>query len=142
VEAEDNAMVLMEHESGVLSHVQCGFNYFDPFGHHGDGQEKSTVSLWGSQGNMHLIGYDWAPAGVEMAIEGSPEPVKYIADPEEYVWQQGASVVADCLAHGSISLITPEHALHVLEIIEAANQSQSSGQRIRLTSTFDYPVVK
>ena len=30
VEAEDNAQVIMEHPSGVLSHVQCGFNYFDP----------------------------------------------------------------------------------------------------------------
>jgi predicted dehydrogenase len=32
VEAEDNAMVLMEHANGVISHVQCGFNYFDPYG--------------------------------------------------------------------------------------------------------------
>jgi predicted dehydrogenase len=30
VEAEDNAMVLMYHGNGTLSHVQCGFNYFDP----------------------------------------------------------------------------------------------------------------
>jgi predicted dehydrogenase len=40
VEEEDNAMVLMEHHSGALSHVQSGFNYFDPYGHEGAGQEK------------------------------------------------------------------------------------------------------
>lgn len=141
VEAEDNAMVLMEHESGVLSHVQCGFNYFDPFGHGGEGQEKATISLWGTRGNMHLIGYDWAPAGVEISTEDSPKPVRYVADPGDYVWQQGATVVSDCLANGSLTLITPEHALHVLEIIEAAHQSQSQGQRVRLQSSFDYPIV-
>src|SRR5687768_8147577 len=30
VEAEDNAIVVMDHGNGILSNVQCGFNYFDP----------------------------------------------------------------------------------------------------------------
>ena len=34
VEAEDNASVLMDHGNGVISHVMCGFNYFDPHGPH------------------------------------------------------------------------------------------------------------
>ena len=38
VEAEDNAMVIMEHAKGILSHVQCGFNYFDPHGLEGRGR--------------------------------------------------------------------------------------------------------
>jgi hypothetical protein len=29
VEAEDNAMVVMNHGNNIISHVQCGFNYFD-----------------------------------------------------------------------------------------------------------------
>src|SRR6185295_2542477 len=33
--AEDNAQVLMEHQGGALSNVQCGFNFFDPHGHQG-----------------------------------------------------------------------------------------------------------
>ena len=40
-----------------------------------------------------------------------------------YVWQQGASVIAECLATGKEPLIAVEHALHVLEIIEAARAS-------------------
>jgi predicted dehydrogenase len=142
VEAEDNAMVLMEHRQGIISHVQCGFNYFDPYGHEGAGQEKSTISIWGSHGSMHLIGYDWAPFGVEIATVESPQPVREVKEAGDYVWQQGASVVAGCLANGSTTLITPEHTLHVLEIIEAANKSQTSGKRIELVSTFKYPVVQ
>ena len=52
VREEDNAMIIMEHEKGVLSHIECGFNYFDPYGHLGKGQEKATISLYGSHGNM------------------------------------------------------------------------------------------
>ena len=67
VEAEDNAMVLMDHGEGVMSHVQCGFNYFDPYGHQGKGQDQHTITIWGTQGNMGLVGYDWAPFGVDLA---------------------------------------------------------------------------
>src|SRR5688500_13473482 len=63
VEAEDNAIVLMDHGNGTISNVQCGFNYFDPYGHEGEGQEKPTITVWGTKGNMALVGYDWAPHG-------------------------------------------------------------------------------
>ena len=38
--------------------------------------------------------------------------------------------------------INVEHALHVLEIIEAARKSQATGQRIQLVSKFPWPMVK
>jgi predicted dehydrogenase len=142
VEAEDNAMVLMDHGGGVLSHVQCGFNYFDPYGHEGKGQEKPTISIWGTEGNMALIGYDWAPLGVDLATSWT-EPAKRLSiDPEGYVWEQGASVVAECLATGKEPLITAKHALHVLEIIEAARASGQSGQRVALKSSFAWPLIR
>jgi predicted dehydrogenase len=143
VEAEDNAMVLMEHASGALSHVQCGFNYFDPYGHEGAGQDKPTISIWGTQGNMHLIGYDWAPFGVDMATRETDEKtIRYATDTGTYVWQEGASVIAESLVKGTEPLIAVEHSLHVLEIIEAARKSQEEGKRIQLQSTFKWPVVK
>lgn len=141
VEEEDNSMVLLEHTSGALSHVQSGFNYFDPYGHAGKGQDKPTVSIWGTKGNMHLIGYDWAPFGVDMATEEKEETTRYATDTGSYVWQQGASVISEALATGTEPIITAPHALHVLEIIEAAHKSQDSGKRIQLQSTFKYPVV-
>jgi predicted dehydrogenase len=141
VEAEDNAMVLMEHESGALSHVQSGFNYFDPYGHGGAGQTKATISIIGTAGNMHLIGYDWAPAGVELWTADQSRSQVLVRDPGTYVWQEGASVVAECMATGKEPLITPEHARHVLEIIEAARESQASGRRVKLKSQFKWPVV-
>ncbi|MBL7870892.1 MAG: Gfo/Idh/MocA family oxidoreductase [Cyclobacteriaceae bacterium] len=141
VVAEDNAMVLMEHAHGALSHVQCGFNYFDPYGHEGTGQDKPTISIWGTKGNMNLLGYDWAPFGVDLATTDHEKTNRYATDTGSYVWEQGASVIAESMVSGTIPLIAAEHALHVLEIIEAARESQASGKRISLTSTFTYPVV-
>jgi predicted dehydrogenase len=141
VVAEDNAMVLMDHGNGVISHVQCGFNYFDPYGHTGKGQQGHTVSVWGTKGNMGLVGYDWAPFGVDLATTDAETPVRYVEDAGTYVWQQGASVIAESMVTGTEPLIAAEHALHVLEIIEAARASGMNGQKIQLQSTFKWPVV-
>jgi predicted dehydrogenase len=141
VEAEDNAMVLMDHGNGVMSHVQCGFNYFDPYGHEGKGQENHTVTVWGTQGNMGLVGYDWAPFGVDLATTDHEKPERFVPDPGSYVWQQGATVVAHALATGVEPLIAVEHALHVLEVIEAARTSGRTGRKIGLQSTFKWPMV-
>jgi predicted dehydrogenase len=88
VEAEDNAQVLMDHGNGVLSHVMCGFNYFDPHGHEATNQTLHSIQIYGDKGNMRLIGYDWEPNGVVMdhryctkkmrrAISGRKAPPKW-----------------------------------------------------------------
>ena len=53
----------------------------------------------------------------------------------------GASVIAESLATGTEPRINAEHALHVLEIIEAARESQATGKRINLQSTFKWPMT-
>jgi predicted dehydrogenase len=141
VEAEDNAMVLMDHGEGVLSHVQCGFNYFDPYGHEGTGQQSHTITIWGTNGNMGLVGYDWAPFGVDLATTDHEQPQRFAVDAGTYVWQQGASVIAESLATGLEPRIAVEHALHVLEIIEAARESGQSGKRVALRSRFTWPMI-
>ncbi|MBX2901064.1 MAG: Gfo/Idh/MocA family oxidoreductase [Cyclobacteriaceae bacterium] len=141
VVAEDNAMVLMDHGNGILSHVQCGFNYFDPYGHEGSGQDKPTISIWGTHGNLQLIGYDWAPFGVDVATHDNEKTRREATDTGTYVWQEGASVISEKLATGNEPLIAALHALHVLEIMEATRASQLTGKRIEIKSTFKYPVV-
>jgi predicted dehydrogenase len=90
---------------------------------------------------MALVGYDWAPFGVDLAVSWTEKPIRYEPDPKDYVWQQGASVVAESLVKQTEPRINVEHALHVLEVIEAARTSGQTGQRIKLTSTFKYPMI-
>ena len=141
VEAEDNAMVLMDHGDGVLSHVMSGFNYFNPHGHEGKDETRYTVSLVGTEGFMGLVGYDWEPQGVDVATRAQPRVARVATDAKGYVWQQGAALAAESLATGRELRVTPEHALHVLEIITAARESQEAGRRVALTSTFRWPLI-
>ena len=141
VTEEDNAMILMDHGNGIISHVQSGFNYFNPHGHEGSKETRHTISIVGSQGFMGLVGYDWEPLGVDLATKDSPEIQRHVTDAQGYIWKQGAVLAAECLVTGKELLVTPEQALHVLEIITAARESSATGKQISLTSTFKWPIV-
>jgi predicted dehydrogenase len=141
VEAEDNTMVLLDHGNGTFSHIQCGFNYFDPHGHDGSELERNSISIIGTHGYMEMVGYDWAPHGVDLATRDQPTPKRNAADSQGWVWQQGAAMIAECLATGKEPLITAEHALHVVEILEAARSSGETGSRVELRSTFKWPLI-
>jgi predicted dehydrogenase len=141
VTEEDNAMVLMDHGNGVISHVQSGFNYFNPHGHDGSKETRHTITIIGNEGFLGLVGYDWAPLGVDLATKDSPKLERHVTDAQGYNWQQGAVLAAESLVNGRNLLVNPEQALHVLEIITAARESQASGKRIALTSNFKWPVI-
>ncbi len=141
VVAEDNSVVVMDHGNGRLSHIECGFNYFTPYDHNERDQSHRTITITGSQGVISMVGYDWAPLGVDIANFANSHQTRVAAEPHDYVWECGATMVAECLATGREPRFTPEHALHVVEIMSAANLSQSTGRRIALTSSFKWPVV-
>jgi predicted dehydrogenase len=142
VEAEDNAHVLLEHDKGVISHVMCGFNYFDPHGHEAGSQALHSIQIFGDKGNLRLIGYDWETNGVVLDNSWDEPPKLLSTEKGNYVWQQGATVIGESLVNKTEPLINVEHALHVLEIIEAARASSSTGKKIILKSTFPWPIVK
>lgn len=141
VEAEDNAHVLLEHDKNIISHVMCGFNYFDPHGHEAKGQSLHSIQIYGDYGNMRLIGYDWETSGVMLDTSWT-EPAKlYATESEGYEWQEGARVTGESIVKGIEPRINVEHALHVLEIIEAARKSSATGMKVNLQSTFKWPMV-
>lgn len=141
VEAEDNAHILLEHEKGVISHVMCGFNYFDPHGHDAKGQSLHSIQIYGDYGNMRLIGYDWETSGVMLDTSWTDPPKLYATESEGYEWQEGARVTGESIINGIEPRVNVEHALHVLEIIEAATKSSATGMKIKLQSTFKWPMV-
>ena len=142
VEAEDNAHLLLEHDNNVISHVMCGFNYYDRFGHQARDQKLHSVQIYGSEGNMRLLGYDWETNGVAIdTIKTNGEEQLLCTDKGGYEWREGAKVVGESMLKGTEPRINAEHALHVLEIIGAARKSQETGMRISLQSKFPWPMV-
>jgi predicted dehydrogenase len=138
---EDNAHVLLEHANGVISHVMCGFNYFDPHGHEAKGQELHSIQIFGDKGNMRMIGYDWETNGVILDDSWERPGVLHEKETGGYQWQEGATKVGESIVNKTEPRINVEHALHVLEIIEAARKSSATGMKIKLTSTFRWPMV-
>jgi predicted dehydrogenase len=141
VEEEDNAHVLLEHANGVISHVMCGFNYFDPHGHEAKGQELHSIQIFGDKGNMRMIGYDWETNGVILDDSWERPGVLHEKETGGYQWQEGATKVGESIVNKTVPRINVEHALHVLEIIEAARKSSATGMKIKLTSSFRWPMV-
>lgn len=141
VVAEDNAHVLLEHDKNVISHVMCGFNFFDPHGHEAGNQQLHSIQIFGDQGNMRLIGYDWETNGVVMDTSWTEPPKLVATDKGGYEWQEGATVTGESIVKGTEPKINVEHALHVLEIIEAARKSSATGMKVKLKSKFPWPIV-
>ena len=141
VNEEDNAHILLEHDKGVISHIMCGFNYFDPFGHEAKNQTLHSIQIFGDKGNMRLIGYDWEPKSVVLDNSWTEAPQVVQTDDGGYQWQEGATHIAGALSKNIEPRINVLHSLHVLEIIEAARKSSKEGIKVKLISSFPFPMV-
>ena len=141
VNEEDNAHILLEHDNGVISHIMCGFNYFDPFGHEAKNQTLHSIQIFGDKGNMRLIGYDWEPKSVVLDNSWTEAPQVVQTDDGGYQWQEGATHIAGALSKNIEPRINVLHSLHVLEIIEAARKSSKEGIKVKLISSFPFPML-
>jgi predicted dehydrogenase len=137
-EVADNEMLIMDHGNGVLSHVQSGYNYGSADGHSGR-TDQYTIDFWGTEGDMHLCGYDWGPHGVDVTTLKEPR-IRYAEDTAGYRWQNGGAYIAERIATGRPSLVTAEHALHVLEVMAACHKSSRTGKRVDIESRFKWPL--
>jgi predicted dehydrogenase len=143
VEAEENAMLVMDHGNGIFSQVMTGFSLFDKARRHDElEKEKYTLEIFGDGGVMNLVGYDWGPAGVDLATKDEPMIKRYCTDRKGFTWEQGASYVAERLLTGERSLITAEHALHCIDIMSACVKSSRTGKYVDTRTSFEWPVFK
>jgi predicted dehydrogenase len=88
-----------------------------------------------------LIGYDWETNGVVLDNFENQPPKLFEKEKGGYEWQEGARVTGESIVKGTEPRINVEHALHVLEIIEAARKSSATGMKIKLKSKFPWPMV-
>lgn len=140
VEADDNTVLLLDHGNTVYSVIQTGFVYAAQ-------RDDWTVQLVGTRGALTMGGYAWEPEevsiyrGDRVKAPGRWETVE-LEEQEPYVWQSGATYIAECLAKGEKPLLSGEHAVHVLEVMLAAKRSAQTGQRIQIASTFSWPLLQ
>jgi predicted dehydrogenase len=68
-------------------------------------------------------------------------PQTHQTDDKGYQWQEGATRIAAALSNNIEPRINVLHSLHVLEIIEASRKSSKQGIKVKLSSSFPWPMV-
>ena len=106
---------------------------------YGPYHDERTIELVGTKGSINLLGWDWAPKGVEIWDAEAGTWKVICEDQKGYKWYQGGSYLAWCLATGEKPLMTIEHAFHVLEVMLAAKKAAETGQRVEVHSQFSAP---
>ena len=104
-------------------------------------ETRHTIQFYGSKGYMGLVGYDWEPLGVDLASETEPHYQRHATDAEGYIWQKGAYAGVRNSGHREGAPVhTRARAArcgnHLLR-----RESQATGKRVDLKSTFKWPVV-
>ncbi len=139
VEADDTTALILDHGDAVYSVVQSGFVYAAQ-------RDDWTVQVIGTAGAMIMGGYAWEPGAVSVYRGDTVKtPRRWEAiphDPAGFAWQSGATYIAECLATGERPLLSGEHAVHVLEVMQGARRAAQTGQRVQIASTFRWPLLE
>lgn len=128
VEAEDNAHVLLDFGDAIFATVTTGFtiqNYRCP-----------ALELYGSKGTAQMLGDDWAPKGYEMFSNSTGTWETIAESAPDWPWTDGLRHLAECIQQGTRPSITPEHGLHVLEVMLKAKEAGRTGCAQTIETTF------
>lgn len=128
VEAEDNAQVLLDFGDSAYGVVTSGFTlqqYRNP-----------ALEIYGTTGTIQMLGDDWDPDGYELWQNSAGAWQLFKETAPDWSWTDGLNHLVGCIRDGSRPLVTPEHALHVLEIMLKARQSSREERALALETTF------
>jgi predicted dehydrogenase len=131
VEAVDNAHVLIDFGSGLYAVVTTGFTIQQ--------YRCPAVEIYGSEGTLQMLGDDWAPRGYELWQNGMGCWQLFNETAPAWPWTDGLRHMIECINDGSVPLIQPEHAYHVLEIMLKAEAAGRDGQARVIESSFTPP---
>lgn len=128
VQADDNAHICIEFANDCYAVITTGFTI--------QRYRVPAVEIYGGKGTIQMLGDDWDPDGYELwqndvgAWKIFPE-----TDPN-WPWTDGINHLVHCIQTGERPIVRPEHAYHVIEIMEAARAAGKDGQRREIKSTF------
>ena len=132
VEADDNAHVLLDFGDARFGVVTTGFTM--------QKYRSPAVEVYGSEGTAQLLGDDWAPEGWELwRNENACWQVHPESDPH-WQWTEGLRHLVDCVESGTETTTRPEHALHALEIMLAAQAAGADGVARTIETDFPEPI--
>jgi len=98
-----------------------------------------AVELYGSSGTLQLLGDDWAPNGYEVWENAREAWTVHPETNPSWRWTAGLTHLVEAIETDRTPLIRPEHGLHALEVMLAAQAAGRSGSAVEIAS--DFPAV-
>lgn len=128
VQADDNAHVLLDFGDSRFGCVTTGFTM--------QKYRSPAIELYGTTGVLQMLGDDWAPQGFERWTR--EREVWEVHDESEpsWPWTVGLRHLVDCVAAGERPVNRPEHALHCVEVMLAAQTSAREERYVSIESDF------
>jgi predicted dehydrogenase len=133
VQAEDNAQVLIDFGDARFAVVSTGFTM--------QRYRSPAIELYGTHGVLQMLGDDWAPEGYELWRNDAGVWQLHPEIDPAWPWTDGLRHLIDCIETAAEPITRPEHALHALEIMLAAQDAGRDGQARTITSDFPAPAL-
>jgi predicted dehydrogenase len=128
VQADDNAQVLLDFGDNRFACITTGFTM--------QKYRSPAIELYGTDGVLQLLGDDWAPQGFERwTREREVWELHEESDPQ-WPWTVGLRHLVESVAAGTRPVNQPEHALHSVEVMLAAQTSAREGRFVSIESDF------
>ncbi len=132
-EAPDFVIAIAEHESGVVTRLTASF-YVGPCSQRG-------IEVHGDAGSAWMPTWAEANSRVELQVRGGEygrvEPVR---DPFEGIdWGRALVDLAQAIETGRPHRASAEHAAHVVEVLNAAENAAETSAAVTVESTFVPP---
>ncbi|ADH62398.1 oxidoreductase domain protein [Allomeiothermus silvanus DSM 9946] len=137
IEAPDFYVVNLEFQQGPLVRLTANF-YVS-----GQTLQGEGIEFHGDLGSLRLHNWFAANSLLEYADFNQPyAPIPPLRPSEVGIdWARGLVDYAQAIQTGRPPRVTGEHAAHVVEILEATNQSARTHQPVELTSSFTPPAL-
>lgn len=143
IEVESPDISLIQLDFGNNSYAQILSSFAVP------GSQAPAMEIHGSNASITIWQEDWynatgpidyfqrdpSPAGLQ-GWQRKVSPPNPVASPGENLIWSGPRHFVSVLEGAEEPILTPEHAIHILDIIVASAESASCGQAIELSTTF------
>lgn len=128
VQSDDNAQVLLDFGDSRFACITTGFTM--------QKYRSPAIELYGTDGVLQLLGDDWAPQGFELWTREREVWELHEESEPMWPWTAGLRHLVECVAAGTRPVNQPEHALHSLEVMLAAQASAREGRFVSIESDF------
>src|SRR5581483_3676682 len=123
----------LEHDSGVLTRLTASF-WVEP-------SKQRGLEFHGDRGSLWMPTWSDYDSRLLRTVDGERyEEVPLLQPPQQELrWSRALADVADAIEEGRPHRMSAEHAAHVVEVLDAIDESRLRGGAVEVRSSFAPP---